>query len=55
MINNGYKNVYNLYGGIFEWCNTMNPVFRNSIQVNEVHAYSKIWSGWIRKEITAIT
>lgn len=54
MIDAGYKNIYNLYGGIFEWSNTQHSVFRNLVQVNEVHAYSKIWKVWLTKEVIAI-
>lgn len=41
----GYQNIYNLYGGIFEWYNLGNPVVdSNNIITNKVHAYSKKWS-----------
>ncbi|WP_394974794.1 rhodanese-like domain-containing protein [uncultured Croceitalea sp.] len=40
----GYSNVQNLYGGIFEWKNTGNPVFDNQNNKTEkVHAFSKHW------------
>ena len=55
IIKAGYKNIYNLYGGIFEWCNAKRPVYSNSREVNEVHAYSKIWKAWLRKGIKAVT
>lgn len=40
----GYSNVKNLYGGIFEWKNKGNPVFDNqNNQTEKVHAFSKHW------------
>lgn len=45
----GYKNVSNLYGGIFEWVNQGNPVFNGKGQTQEVHAYSRTWGIWLRK------
>lgn len=47
--NKGYTNVYNLYGGIFEWKNKGNPVFEKNIETNKVHAYSKEWGVWLLK------
>lgn len=46
----GYMNVYNLYGGIFEWVNNDLPVYdsKNNLTTN-VHAYSKYWSKWLKK------
>ncbi|WP_103069581.1 rhodanese-like domain-containing protein [Aquimarina sediminis] len=46
----GYKNVYNLYGGIFEWKNKGYPVLNsNGKLTNEVHAYSEEWGKWLLK------
>ena len=46
----GYKNVYNLYGGIFEWKNENEKVVDNNQEVTEnVHAYSKEWSKYLLK------
>ncbi len=45
----GYKNVSNLYGGIFEWVNQGNPVFNDKGQTQEVHAYSRTWGIWLKK------
>ncbi len=46
----GYKNVYNLYGGIFEWKNNDLPVVNpKNKKTEEVHVYSKEWSKWLRK------
>ena len=50
LISAGYSNVYNLYGGIFEWVNMGNPVYDNKgKQTNKIHAFSKAWGIWLRK------
>jgi rhodanese-related sulfurtransferase len=44
----GFKNVYNLYGGIFEWKNLNYPVYSSTEQITDsVHAYSKYWSRFL--------
>lgn len=43
----GFTNVYNLYGGIIQWKNLGYPVYQNSKQTEEVHAYSKKWGVWL--------
>jgi rhodanese-related sulfurtransferase len=46
----GYKNVYNLYGGIFEWKNKDEEVVDNNQTPTEnVHAFSKEWSKYLIK------
>jgi rhodanese-related sulfurtransferase len=45
----GYKKVYNLYGGIFEWKNQGQKVTNSTGLTDEVHAYSKIWGVWLTK------
>jgi rhodanese-related sulfurtransferase len=46
----GYKNVSNLYGGIFEWVNQGNKVYnRKGKATNKVHTYNKEWSKWLKK------
>lgn len=45
---NGFKHVYNLYGGIFEWVNQHQPVYKtNGVQTSEIHTYNKSWAKWI--------
>lgn len=45
-----YTNVYNLYGGIFEWKNTGNAVYDNSNEETEkVHVSSELWGKWLLK------
>lgn len=45
----GYKNVYNLYGSIFEWVNQGNDVVNENGTTNQVHAYNKKWGQWLEK------
>ena len=51
LIKHGFTNVYNLYGGLFEWVNKGGSVFHNGIQTQKVHAYSKKWSRYLAKGI----
>lgn len=45
----GYKNVANMYGGIFEWVNEGKPVYNEAGKTDKVHAYSKTWGIWLNK------
>ena len=46
----GYTNVYNLYGGIFDWKNNNFEVVDSTNQVTEnVHAFSKSWGKYLTK------
>lgn len=48
LIKNGFHKVHNLYGGIFEWVNEHNPVYKsNGVQTSEIHTYNKSWSKWV--------
>ncbi|CAM1350742.1 Rhodanese-like domain-containing protein [Tenacibaculum insulae] len=48
----GFKNVYNLFGGIFEWKNSNNKVYTSEEKVTEkVHTFNKDWSVWLKKGI----
>jgi len=47
----GYEQVYNLYGGIFEWVNRDLPVYKNGEQTDSVHAYSPEWGMWLKKGV----
>ena len=47
----GYKNVYNLYGSIFEWANEKYPLVSSSGKTTyTVHSYNKSWSKWVTNE-----
>lgn len=43
----GFKNVSNLYGGIFEWVNQGRPVFNEKGKTRKVHAYDRAWGVWL--------
>ena len=46
----GYSNVYNLYGGIFEWKNNDNIVIDPDNKPTEkVHSFNKFWGKWLNK------
>jgi predicted sulfurtransferase len=46
----GYKNVLNLYGGIFEWVNQNHPVYKqNGVQTAEIHTYDNNWERWAER------
>jgi rhodanese-related sulfurtransferase len=46
----GYKNVFNLYGGLFEWVNQGNPVYTsNGVQTSEIHTYNEDWAPWVNR------
>jgi len=46
----GYKNVLNLYGGIFEWVNQRQPVYtKKGVQTSEIHIYNESWSRWVER------
>jgi len=50
--NAGYNNIYNLFGGIFEWKNNDLTVYNNEDEPTEnVHAFSKKWGKWLLKGI----
>ena len=46
----GFQEVYNLYGGIFAWKNAGYPVQNNaSLPTDSVHTYNEDWSKWLFK------
>jgi rhodanese-related sulfurtransferase len=48
--NDGYTAVYNLFGGIFEWKNSLLPVYDlGGNETQKVHVHSKRWSPWLKK------
>ncbi len=50
LINNGYTNVHNLYGGIFKWVENGYPVYDSSnTETKKVHAYNKQWGKLLKK------
>jgi rhodanese-related sulfurtransferase len=50
LIEAGYTNVYNLYGGIFEWKNANFKVLDTlGNSTEKVHTFNKDWSKWLKK------
>jgi rhodanese-related sulfurtransferase len=50
LITAGYRNVYNLYGGIFKWKNNNFKVIDTlGNKTEKVHAFNKDWSIWLTK------
>jgi len=48
LLKDGFKHVYNVYGGIFNWTNTGYKVINAKGKVtNSVHGFDKKWSKWI--------
>lgn len=48
----GFTDVSNLYGGIFEWVNQGKAVVDETGKVTEnIHAYSKTWGVWLNKGV----
>ena len=46
----GYKNVFNLYGGIFDWKNNDRVVVDSKNEPTEkVHSYNKTWGLFLDK------
>jgi len=44
----GFTDVYNLYGSIFEWVNAGNEVEnKDGEKTDSVHTYNKKWSQWV--------
>ncbi len=48
LINAGFTNVQNLYGGIFEWKNKKLDVYNSNGVTNNVHPYSNTWGIWLK-------
>jgi rhodanese-related sulfurtransferase len=50
LIKEGYTNVFNLYGGIFEWKNNNFQVIDTlGKETEKVHTFNKDWSKWLKK------
>jgi len=48
LLENGFTNVRNLYGSIFEWANQGQPVYNNEEQITDkIHTYNRKWSKWM--------
>ncbi len=50
LIKAGYTNVYNLYGGIFEWYQQNQPIYNSgNFPVNTIHGYQPRYGKWLTK------
>lgn len=50
LIKDGFTNVQNLYGGLFEWNNQGLPLVDSSGNPTpKIHTYNKKWSKWVEK------
>lgn len=49
LVEAGYSNVYNLYGGIFHWVNSGGTVVNENGTTQQVHAYNRKWGKWLEK------
>jgi len=50
LLDKGFTNVYNLYGGIFDWINNDYPLVDIADQpIQKVHGYNEDWSKWVCK------
>jgi rhodanese-related sulfurtransferase len=45
----GFRQVRNLYGGLFEWVNEGYPVYDANGLTANVHPYSAVWSPWLKR------
>jgi rhodanese-related sulfurtransferase len=45
----GFRQVRNLYGGLFEWMNEGHPVVNAAGVTTDVHPYSTFWGSWLRR------
>ncbi|CAM1359174.1 Rhodanese-related sulfurtransferase [Tenacibaculum sediminilitoris] len=46
----GFTNIFNLYGGIFEWKNQGNTIVNlQNNPTEKIHAFNKEWSKWLHK------
>lgn len=49
LMNAGFTNVQNLYGGIFEWKNKKLDVYDADGITNNVHPYNNTWGLWLKQ------
>jgi rhodanese-related sulfurtransferase len=51
LIGEGWRNVSNLEGSIFEWANLGHPVFRGAERATRVHPYDKRWGQLLERKL----
>ena len=47
----GHNNVYNLYGGIFDWVNSGYTIVDSSGRTHNIHPFNKDWEKWLEKGV----
>jgi rhodanese-related sulfurtransferase len=47
LIEAGFKDVRNLYGGIFKWINQERVIIKESTPTDSIHTYNKRWGRYI--------
>lgn len=50
LLKNGYTNVFNVYGGIFNWANNGYPLVNSNGNTTKVHGYDSDWQQWLNSE-----
>lgn len=45
----GFRDVRNLYGGIFQWSNEARPLVDAQGPTRRVHPYSALWGAWLTR------
>lgn len=50
LIEAGFEDASNLYGGIFEWGNQDLPVVNENGEQEKIHPYDNIWGLWLNKQ-----
>ena len=51
LMEQGFEEVYNLYGSIFEWVNRGYPIYNIDGELtNKIHGYNRIWGVWIKNK-----
>jgi rhodanese-related sulfurtransferase len=46
----GFTNILNLEGSIFQWANEGRPVFRGTTAVRVVHPFDEVWGRYLQRE-----
>ncbi|MFN3997901.1 rhodanese-like domain-containing protein [Algoriphagus sp.] len=49
LVDAGFTQVYNLYGGIIHWANESKPLEAAGQPSQKVHTYSRTWGIWLKK------
>lgn len=54
LYNDGFTQVYNLYGGIFSWANHGKDIYNEKGLTDQVHPYDQNWAQWINREVVQV-